>query len=146
MRKSEWLNNVLIQIEQFLQIAFKNKEINIIYANALIPALIYEGMKQENKALSCFLFKIVDDALTKFSGTSEEGQIKLFKASLLAKSDHVPDGLAILETFDSKSPLFSKARKVAAKIYLNVLKDKASYIKCFRQLVEVAPNKTLYLV
>ena len=107
----------------------------------LFIAKVYKRSGKFSEAL-----KIVDDALTKFSGTSEEGQIKLFKASLLAKSDHVPDGLAILETFDSKSPLFSKARKVAAKIYLNVLKDKASYIKCFRQLVEVAPNKTNYLL
>ena len=68
---------VLIQIEQFLQIAFKNKEINIIYANALIPALIYEGMKQENKALSCFLFKIVDDAV------AAANKDRIFKAALL---------------------------------------------------------------
>ena len=90
--------------------------------------------------------KTVDDALTKFSGSKEEGQIKLFKATLLAKSDHVQEGLAILDSFDEKNQLFSKARKTAAKIYLNILKDKAAYIKCFNQLVEVAPNKTNYLL
>ena len=68
---------VLIQIEQFLQVAFKNKDINIIYANALIPPLIYEGIKQENKAMSCFVFKVIDDAV------AAANKDRIFKAALL---------------------------------------------------------------
>ena len=49
---------------------------------------------------------------------------------------------SILESFDAQNSLFSKARKKAAKIYLNKLKDKAQYIRCFKQLCDASPTKT----
>lgn len=113
------------------------EKLNVI----LFIAHVHKRAGNFNAALST-----VDEALNKFTEPGQVGQIKLFKASLLAKSDHVPEGLAILDSFDQKSELFSAARKSAAKIYLNILKDKAAYIKCFKQLAEVVPNKTNYLL
>ncbi|EAX97552.1 TPR Domain containing protein [Trichomonas vaginalis G3] len=119
-------------------IAAKSPEkLNVI----LFIAHVHKRAGNFNAALST-----VDDALTNFTEPDQVGQIKLFKASLLAKSDYVPDGLAILDSFDQKSELFSAACKSAAKIYLNILKDKAAYIKCFKQLAEVVPNKTNFLL
>ena len=68
---------VLIQIEQFVQAVFKNKDLNITYAHALIPPLMYEGTKKENFTMNSFVFKIIDDAC------AAANRDKIFKAALL---------------------------------------------------------------
>ena len=72
---------VLLQVEEFLQAVFKNKEINVVYANSLIPPLMYEGTKRENLTMTSFVFKVIDDALA--AATKD----KMFKVALLQIED-----------------------------------------------------------
>lgn len=84
----------------------------------------------------------IDDALSKFTSESENGQLKLTKASILADIDKIPDAINILEGFEPKSPLFTSAKKKQADIYLEKLNDKAAYIRCFKALVAQSETKT----
>lgn len=88
----------------------------------------------------------ISEALTKWSGTPDEDRIKLYQAKILSDTNRVREGLDILEAIDSNSTVFTQARKKAAKIYMNKLNDKAAYIRCFKELGKVNPNKTTYVL
>jgi len=89
---------------------------------------------------------VVNEALSNYTGTPHETTIKLYKAKLLASIGKTQEGLAILESFAPTNPSFSRARRIAAKIYLNDLRDKSAYIRCFKQLVTSSPNKSNFVM
>jgi tetratricopeptide repeat protein 21B len=114
-----------------------NEKVNL----TLFMARCYQKSDKINDAL-----KVVSDALTTWAETPDEDRIRLFHGSLLAGSGKIRDGIEILEAFPPTNPQYTKAQKTAAKIYLTKLNDKASYIRCFRQLVKVSPNKSNYIL
>ena len=114
-----------------------NEKVNI----ALFLAQCYQRMDKMQDAL-----KIVADAQAKYSGTGDEDRIRMFRATLLASNGMVREGLDVLESYDPTSPHYSKAKKLAAKLYLSKLNDKTAYIKCFKDMAENAPSKGNFLL
>lgn len=106
-----------------------------------INTLLFIAKTQKHAGKMNDAIETINEALTQFSGKSEEGTIKLFQASLFAKMGNINEALMILDTFEIDSQLFTMAKKKAAKIHLNLQKDKNAYIKCFRQLCEASPTK-----
>jgi tetratricopeptide repeat protein 21B len=123
---------------------------SIEYRNALLTekvnvnlflsrSLRWQGKNNES-------IQVLDETLAQWGETPKRDKILLFKASLLSKVDRSYDGLAILDQFQSHSVYFSRARKKAAKIYLSKLNDKASFIKCFKQLASEVPAKGNFIL
>lgn len=54
----------LLAVEEFLGEVFKNKQLNVLYAQALIPPLMFEGIKRENISMNAFSFKVIESALS----------------------------------------------------------------------------------
>ena len=132
--KAENAVNSLMKTSEYTT-ATPQERLNVI----IFLSHVYKKMNKFTDALNT-----IDSALSKFDSPEQKGQLLLCKASVFAGSDHIPDALKILDEFDPKSSLYSKARKKAAKIYLVNLKDKTRYIKCFKQLCESSPTKTNY--
>ncbi|EAY13986.1 TPR Domain containing protein [Trichomonas vaginalis G3] len=107
-----------------------------------LSIIIFKSMILKSQGKSKESIDNIDDALTKFTSENETGQLKLTKASILADSDKIPDAISILDSFDSKSPMFTAAKKKQADIYLEKLNDKAAYIRCFKALVDQSETKT----
>ncbi|KAK8885733.1 Tetratricopeptide repeat protein 21B [Tritrichomonas musculus] len=107
----------------------------------LFLARCYKKLEKKNEALAT-----TNEALNQWQGTPDEDRIRLFQASLFSDIGKIREGLDILEAFPPTSPMFTKANKTAAKIYLNKLNDKASYIKCFKNLVSAVQNKGNYVL
>lgn len=114
-----------------------NEKVNL----SLFYAECYQKMDQMSDAL-----KIVADAQAQWAGTPDADRISIFKASLLASGGRIREGLDILEAYEPKNPNYTKAQKMAAKIYLTKLNDKAAYVRCFKQMVSQSRNKTNYLL
>jgi tetratricopeptide repeat protein 21B len=114
-----------------------NEKVNL----ALFLAQCYQKMGDSQKAV-----QVIQDAKTEWQGTTEFDRIEMFQATFLADQGDVRGGLDILEAFQPTSPHFSRAKKAAARIYLQKLKDKAAYIKCFKTLVEKEANKDNFMM
>ncbi|OHT14468.1 TPR Domain containing protein [Tritrichomonas foetus] len=107
----------------------------------LFLARCYKKLGKTTEAMST-----TNEAIGMWHGTPDEDRIKLFQASLYASTGKIREGLDALESFEAKSPMFAKAKKTAAKIYLTKLNDKTAYIKCFKQLVASVQNKNSYVL
>ena len=114
-----------------------NEKVNL----ALLYADCYQKMDQMPEAL-----RIVADAQAQWAGTPDADRISIFKASLLAAGGRIREGLDILEAYQQSNPNYTKAQKMAAKIYLTKLNDKTAYVRCFKQMVSQSRNKTNYLL
>ena len=55
---------VLLQVKEFLETVFKIKELNITYAEGIIPFLICECLKLENFLMSSFAFTIIEKCMS----------------------------------------------------------------------------------
>ena len=127
----ETINNLMKTSEYTTATSGERLKVNIFLSH------VYKKMGKLTEAMSN-----IDNSMVKFTQPEETGQLQLCKATLLASSDRIPDALHILDSFEVQNPLYSKARKKAAKIYLDKLKDKTQYIKCFKQLCDASPTKT----
>ena len=99
-------------------------------------ARCYKKLDKVNEALNT-----ISEALEKWHETEHEDRIKLFQAKLFAGTGKIREGLDIMESFEPKSSMYTKAKKNAAKIYLEKLNDRGSYIRCFKDLVQTVPSK-----
>lgn len=113
-----------------------NEKVNVY----LFLARCYKKLGQTSDAMNT-----TNDALSMWQGIDGD-RIRLFLASLYSETGKIREGLDILESFQSTSPMFTKAKKKAAKIYLNKLNDKAAYIKCFKTLVSEVRSKGNYVL
>ena len=88
----------------------------------------------------------LNNALSSYKDTFDEDRIQFYMATLYSDTGRIREGLDILENIKTDSPMYTKAKKRAAKIYLNKLNDKGSYIRCFKELVSGAKNKTTFVL
>ena len=65
---------VLLQIQDFLSEALKKKEINLLFAENIIPFLVFEGTKKENLLMSAFSFKVIEMSI---SYASKDNDLKM---------------------------------------------------------------------
>ena len=90
--------------------------------------------------------KIIKQATNIFAGTSEEVRLVVANSELSLKMGKVKRAIAKLSSVKSSSPAYSKAQSVLAKIYLNNMNDKRSYIQCFKTMLKVNPAPRTYVV
>ncbi|EAY09308.1 hypothetical protein TVAG_394800 [Trichomonas vaginalis G3] len=68
----------LLAVEEFLCAVFQNKQLNSMYAQAVIPPLMFEGTKRENISLNAFSFRVIENALS-FASRDREFKMSLLK-------------------------------------------------------------------
>jgi len=89
---------------------------------------------------------IIEKLLASFADTEFYTEIMIFKANFLSEIGNINESFNILKSIPTQSPAFSKAIKYIAEIYLIKLRDKSSYIKCFRSLVHEKPTKKNFVL
>lgn len=69
-------------------------------------------------------------------GTSEEVNILITNSEIAILSGDVKKAISILKGVKVDSPYFVQSRKILADIYLEHLKDRRQYAKCYTDLVD----------
>ena len=83
---------------------------------------------------------IMNEAISIFTGTPEEGNVLMANAEISVASDDIKKALSILKAVSPNSPYFIESRKFMAEICLDQLKDRRQYAKCYLDLIEVSPT------
>jgi tetratricopeptide repeat protein 21B len=86
--------------------------------------------------------KIVQDALSKFRGTTEEVRVVVANSELAIKRNDFSAAVRMLNAIKEDSVAFTRATLVKANIYLTHRNDKRRYIQCYEKLVEAGGNKS----
>ncbi|MEW5298948.1 MAG: hypothetical protein WDW36_002017 [Sanguina aurantia] len=84
--------------------------------------------------------KYIQDAISEFRDSSEEVRVTVADCELAIARGDVEGALKRLRKIPSGSPHYTKARMAMADIYLKHRKDKASYCKCYLDLVDRDPS------
>ncbi|KAG1671374.1 hypothetical protein FOA52_002984 [Chlamydomonas sp. UWO 241] len=88
--------------------------------------------------------KYISDAMREFEGTGEEVRVTVADSELAIARGDVEGALKKLRKIPDISPHYTKARMAMADIFLRSRKDKASYIKCYLDLVDLAADYDTY--
>jgi len=88
--------------------------------------------------------KYISDAIREFEGTSEEVRVTVADSELAIARGDVEGALKKLRKIPDLSPHYTKARMAMADIFLNHRKDKASYVRCYLDLVDQAADYDTY--
>lgn len=119
---------------QILQ--FEERERCQVFVNL---AKAYVAAKRINDAKT-----IMSEAISNFTGTSEEGNVLMANAEIAVASDDIKKALSILKAVGPDSPYFIESRKLMAQICLENLKDRRQYAKCYLDLIEVSSTYDNY--
>ena len=84
--------------------------------------------------------KIMQDAQSEFSGTSEEMRIQIANSDLAIGRGDVEGALTLLTEVTPAHSYYVQAKEKMAKIYLEYRKDKEKYAACYKELVDQNPN------
>ncbi|XP_055505957.1 tetratricopeptide repeat protein 21B-like [Leucoraja erinacea] len=91
-------------------------------------------------------FKVMQDAIREFAGTTEEPRITVANVDLSLSRDDVETAFSMLRSIHPKQPYYIKAQEKLAEIYLHKKKDRRLYIKCYKDLSEQFPNPQITLL
>ena len=81
--------------------------------------------------------KILQKAVVEFSGTPEEVQIIIAQSNLQMKMGDLKKALNLLRKVGPENKNFIEAKKKAAEIYLDQLRDRKSYKRCYMEIIDV---------
>lgn len=76
--------------------------------------------------------KVMQDAITEFSGTSEELRITIANADLALLRGDVELALKMLRNITPEQPYYIQAKEKMANIYLMHKREKRLYVSCYR--------------
>ncbi|KAL6760145.1 intraflagellar transport protein [Haematococcus lacustris] len=88
--------------------------------------------------------KYIQDAIREFEGSSEEVRVTIADSELAIARGDVEGALKKLRKVSKGSAHYTKARMAMADICLRHRKDKAGYVKCYMDLVELRPDYDSY--
>ena len=88
--------------------------------------------------------EIIQEAMSEFKRSKEEGRITIANAMVTAKRD-VDQALGILRSVPPSSQYFLKAKAQMAHIYLHQRNNKRAFAKCYEELVEAYPSVSSYM-
>ena len=86
----------------------------------------------------------ISDAIREFEGTSEEVRVTVADSEMAIARGDIEGALKKLRKIPKDSPHYTKARMAMADIFLRHRKDKAMYIKCYLDLVDLAADYDTY--
>lgn len=81
--------------------------------------------------------KVLQKAVAEFSGTSEEVHIIIGQSNLFMKMGDIKKALNLLKKIGPENPNFIEAKKKAAEIYLEQLRDRKNYKRCYMEIIDV---------
>ncbi|KAL4503354.1 hypothetical protein ABPG72_000960 [Tetrahymena utriculariae] len=113
-----------------LQFSDKDRcSIYLLYAKAL---------QQNNNSKEAK--KIMTQAISQFTGTTEEVNVLIANSEIALQSGDVKKAISILKGVPQESPYFLRARQILADVYLDQLRDRRNYAKCYADLIEIDPS------
>lgn len=89
---------------------------------------------------------VMEEAMTKFVNTPEEGRLVIANADLLLHQGKVDMALALLGNIQCGEPYYVQAKTKMAKIYVEKKKDRLSFAQCFRELVDNCPGAESHIM
>lgn len=96
---------------------------------------VYCELKEFEKAK-----KLMARSIAEFQGTAEEVRVMLAQADMAIKMGDVKKGLAMLKKVQPDSICFVEAKKKQAQLYLDELKDRANYQRCYLEILDSDPS------
>ena len=80
--------------------------------------------------------RILSRAVGEFSGTPEEVRVMLAQADLAMKMGDTKKALNMLKKIQPDNRSFLQAKKKQAQIYLDELKDRNNYTRCYLEILD----------
>ena len=84
--------------------------------------------------------QIMGKAISEFTGTSEEVSVLLTNSEIAIQQGDIKKAISILKGVKSDSPYFNQSRVILANVYLEHLKDRRQYARCFYEVIENNPS------
>lgn len=84
--------------------------------------------------------KIMARSISEFQGTSEETKIMLCQSDMALKQGDTKKALAILKKIGPENKNFVLAKKKQAQLYLDELKDRINYQRCYLEILDHDPS------
>ena len=81
--------------------------------------------------------KILQKAVVEFSSTTEEVQIIIAQSNLFMKMGDIKKALNMLKKISHENKNFIEAKKKQAQIYLEQLRDRKNYKRCYMEIIDV---------
>ena len=86
--------------------------------------------------------KVLQKAVVEFSSTSEEVHIIIGQSNLFMKMGDIKKALNLLKKIGPENPSFIEAKKKAAEIYLEQLRDRKNYKRCYMEIIDVESTES----
>ena len=84
--------------------------------------------------------KIMARAIAEFQGTPEEVKVMLTQSDMALKMGDVKKALAMLKKITPDNVSFVEAKKKQAQLYLDELKDRMNYQRCYLEILDNDPS------
>ena len=81
--------------------------------------------------------KILQKAIAEFTGTAEEVHIIISQSNLFMKMSDIKKALNMLKKVGPENKNFIEAKKKMAEIYLQQLRDRKNYKRCYMEIIDV---------
>lgn len=75
-------------------------------------------------------------AIAEFQGTPDEVKVMLAQSDMAIKMGDMKKGLAMLKKIQPDSQCFVEAKKKQAQLYLEELKDRLNYKRCYLEILD----------
>lgn len=84
--------------------------------------------------------KVMSRAISEFQGTPEEVKVMLTQSDMALKMGDVKKALAMLKKIQPGNISFVEAKKKQAQLYLDELKDRTNYKRCYLEILDTDPS------
>jgi len=131
-----------VQTEEEASTIQQNRFMTVIEFNNNIRAQIFVSyakalaQSKQNKQAQ----EIIENAIMEFAGTEDEPIVLLGNADMAILSGDLKKAISILKNVEPTAKGYMDARKKLANIYLNEMKQRRQYAKCYQDLAETFPN------
>jgi tetratricopeptide repeat protein 21B len=88
--------------------------------------------------------RILSRAVGEFSGTPEEVRVMLAQSDLAMKMGDTKKALNMLKKITPESRSFIQAKKKQAQLYLDELKDRNNYTRCYLEILDADASVVNY--
>lgn len=102
---------------------------------------VYSEMKEYDKAK-----KVVARAISEFAGTPQEVQVMFAQSEMLIRKGEVKQGLNMLRKIQPDNPAYIESQKKQAQLYLDELKDRINYQRCYMEILDNDPSVDNYKI
>ena len=131
-----------VQIPEEKEQISKNRYMSIIGFNDNIRAQIFvyyaKALSRAGEVTKAK--EVIEASIMEFAGTDEEPIVLLGNADIQIISGDLKKALGILNSVEPNAKAYMEARKKLADIYLNEMKQRRQYAKCYQDLADNFPT------